>query len=203
MSDEFLWCELHRPHKVADAVLPKALKEMFQKVVDTGAIIMFLAATISIVIGGPIALLIITNLFPDLIGLDPDELWRGLSTIAGSWIGGGANQAAMKEIYEVPSGIFGQMIVVDVLVANIWLGFLLFGAGRSNKIDRFLKADNSAIADLTKKVEAYSASVKRDPTSLSSFQMIGITFGGVALAHFGADILSPFFGQFTETLEAW
>jgi uncharacterized membrane protein len=167
------------------------------------AIIMFLAATFSIVIGGPIALLIITNLFPDLIGLDPDELWRGLSTIAGSWIGGGANQAAMKEIYEVPSGIFGQMIVVDVLVANIWLGFLLFGAGRSEKIDRLLKADNSAIADLTKKVEAYSASVKREPTSLSTYQMIGITFGGVALAHWGADILSPFFGQFSETLEAW
>lgn len=167
------------------------------------AIIMFLAATLSIVIGGPIALLIITNLFPDLIGLDPDELWRGLSTIAGSWIGGGANQAAMKEIYEVPSGIFGQMIVVDVLVANIWLGFLLFGAGRSDKIDRLLKADNSAIADLTEKVEAYSASVKRDPTSLSTYQMIGITFGGVALAHWGADLLSPFFGQFSETLEAW
>lgn len=167
------------------------------------AIIMFLAATLSIVIGGPIALLIITNLFPDLIGLDPDELWRGLSTIAGSWIGGGANQAAMKEIYEVPSGIFGQMIVVDVLVANIWLGFLLFGAGRSDKIDRILKADNSAIADLTQKVEAYSASVKRDPTSLSTYQMIGVAFGGVALAHWGADILSPFFGQFADTLEAW
>ncbi len=167
------------------------------------AIIMFLAATFSIVIGGPIALLIITNLFPDLIGLDPDQLWRGLSTIAGSWIGGGANQAAMKEIYEVPTGIFGQMIIVDVLVANIWLGFLLFGAGRSNKIDRILKADNSAITELTKKVEAYSASVKRDPTSLSSFQMIGVAFGGVALAHLGSDLLAPFFAQFSDTLEAW
>jgi len=165
------------------------------------AIIMFLAATFSIVIGGPIALLIITNLFPNLIGLDPDQLWRGLSTIAGSWIGGGANQAAMKEIYEVPTGIFGQMIIVDVLVANIWLGFLLFGAGRSDKIDRWLKADNSAITELTTKVEKYSASVKRDPTSLSSFQMIGVAFGGVALAHFGSDLLAPFFAQFSDTLE--
>lgn len=167
------------------------------------AIIMFLAATFSIVIGGPIALLIITNLFPDLIGLNPDELWRGLSTIAGSWIGGGANQAAMKEIYEVPTGIFGQMIIVDVLVANIWMGFLLFGAGRSAKIDRLLKADNTAITELTLKVEAYSASVKREPTSLSTFQLLGVAFGGVALAHWGADLLTPFFGQFSETLEAW
>lgn len=167
------------------------------------AIVMFLAATFSIVLGGPIALLIITYLFPDLIGLDPEQLWRGLSTIAGSWIGGGANQAAMKEIFEVPTGIFGQMIVVDVLVANIWLGFLLFGAGRSEKIDRWLKADNSSIAELTEKVEHYSASVKREPTTLSTFQLLGIAFGGVALAHFGSDLIAPFFAQFSDTLEAW
>ncbi len=167
------------------------------------AIVMFLAATFSIVLGGPIALLIITYLFPDLIGLDPEQLWRGLSTIAGSWIGGGANQAAMKEIFEVPTGIFGQMIIVDVLVANIWLGFLLFGAGRSDKIDRLLKADNSSIAELTERVEGYAASVKREPTTLSTFQLLGIAFGGVALAHFGSDIIAPFFAQFSDTLEAW
>ena len=167
------------------------------------AIVMFLAATLSIVLGGPIALLIITYLFPDLIGLDPEQLWRGLSTIAGSWIGGGANQTAMKEIFEVPTGIFGQMIIVDVLVANIWLAFLLFGAGRSDRIDRWLNADNTAIAELTEKVENYSASVKRYPTTTSTFQLLGIAFGGVALAHFGSDLLAPWFGRFEETLEAW
>ena len=165
------------------------------------AIVMFLAATLSIVLGGPIALLIITYLFPDLIGLDPEQLWRGLSTIAGSWIGGGANQTAMREIFEVPTGIFGQMIIVDVLVANIWLGFLLFGAGRSARIDRWLKADNSAISELTERVEAYSAGVKRSPTTVSTFQLLGVAFGGVALAHWGADTIAPFFGQFGETLE--
>ena len=166
------------------------------------AILMFLAATFSIVVGGPVALLIITYLFPDLIGLEVDELWRGLSTIAGSWIGGGANQAAMKEIYEVPTGIFGQMIIVDVLVANIWMGFLLFGAGRAPRIDRWLKADSSAIEDLKAKVEAYAATVKREPTTTSTFQMLAVAFGGVALAHWGSDVIAPFFGQYSEALEA-
>ncbi len=175
------------------------LKGIFQ--LGYRAVVMFLAATVSIVLGGPIALLIITNLFPNLIGLDPEQLWRGLSTIAGSWIGGGANQAAMKEIFDVPTGIFGQMIIVDVLVANIWMGFLLFGAGRSERIDRWLKADNSAIKALTEKVESYAAQVKRSPTTLSTFQMLGVAFGGVALSHLGADWLAPFFGQFAEALE--
>lgn len=167
------------------------------------AIVMFLAATLSIVLGGPIALFLISSLFPDLIGLAPEQLWRGLSTIAGSWIGGGANQAAMKEIFEVPTGIFGQMIIVDVLVANIWMAFLLFGAGRSQRIDRWLKADNSSISELTDRVEQYAASVRRAPTTLTTFQLLGITFGGVALAHFGSDRLAPFFARFSDLLEAW
>ncbi|MBB4080870.1 putative membrane protein [Lewinella aquimaris] len=166
------------------------------------AIVMFLAATVGIVLGGPIALLVVTYFFPGLIDIDPDLLWRGLSTIAGSWIGGGANQAAMQIINEVPPGIFGQMIVVDVLVANIWLAFLLFGAGRAKRIDRFIGADNSAIDQLVKKMEDYADQVRRIPTSIDLYQLLGVAFGGVALAHFGADLLGPFFGQFEETLEA-
>lgn len=164
------------------------------------AVVMFLTATLSIVLGGPIALLIITSFFPDLIGLTPDDLWRGLSTIAGSWIGGGANQTAMAEINKVPDGIFGQMIVVDVLVANIWMGFLLFGAGRSVKIDQLLNADNSAVDELKEKVEGYSAAVKGDPTATSTFQLAAVAFGGVALAHFVADLVAPYFSNYEKSL---
>src|SRR5690606_11276545 len=33
-------------------------------------------------------------------GAGPDEVWRGLGTLAGSWIGGSANQAALREILQ-------------------------------------------------------------------------------------------------------
>ena len=91
------------------------------------AIIMFLTGTIGILIGGPISLLIAS--YFELVPINPDELWRGLTTVAGSWIGGGANQAAMKEMFNVDDQIFSSMITVDVIVANVWMGFLLFGAG--------------------------------------------------------------------------
>ena len=83
------------------------------------AIIMFLTATFGIIIGGPIALLLISYVLPDVVGGNPDEIWRGLSTVAGSWIGGGANQTAMKEIYEVKDNLFGTMIVVDLSLIHI------------------------------------------------------------------------------------
>ena len=36
MSDDFLWVEKYRPRKIADTILPDNLKQVFQKIVDTG-----------------------------------------------------------------------------------------------------------------------------------------------------------------------
>ncbi len=165
------------------------------------ALIMFGVATLSIVIGGPIALLFVLKVAPGLISADADELWRGLSTIAGSWIGGGANQTAMKEIFNVSDKIFASMIVVDVIVANIWMGVLLYGANIGKTVDRWLKADSSAIDDLRKRVEDYRASVQRHATTTDLFILMAVAFGGVAVAHFGADVITPWMQGRMEWLE--
>ncbi len=166
------------------------------------ALIMFFAATLGIIIGGPIALLVCSTLAPDLIPVSSDELWRGLSTVAGSWIGGGANQTAMKEIFEVGDNLFATMIIVDVVVANIWMGFLLYGASISGRMDNWLKADSSAIEDLKKRISDYRASVSTMPTTTTMFIVGAIAFGGVALSHWGADVMTPFMKNFRESLES-
>jgi len=119
------------------------------------AIIMFLTGTVGIILGGPLAILIVSSFAPDVVGgVGPDAVWRGLTTVAGSWIGGGANQAAMKEIFNVGDTLFSSMIAVDVIVANIWMAFLLYGAGINERIDAKFQADNSAITELKEKIEA-------------------------------------------------
>jgi len=176
----------------------------FKALINLGpkALIMFFAATFGIILGGPIALFIILNVAPDIIAADPDELWRGLSTVAGSWIGGGANQNAMAEIYEVvEKPIFPTMIIVDVVVANIWMGFLLYGANQSERMDAWLKADSSAIEDLKKKMADYKSRVSEIPTTTKLFMLLAVAFGGVALSHWGADNMTPFMKGFRETLE--
>lgn len=160
------------------------------------ALIMFGAATLGIVIGGPIALLVVSNFAPSWVGnISPEQLWRGLSTVAGSWIGGGANQAAMKEVYEVQDSVFASMLVVDVVVANIWMGILLSGQKVSDRIDRWFKADNSSIEDLKNRVSEYSASIRKIPTTTDLFIMLAVAFAGVALAHFGADTIGPYMSE--------
>lgn len=166
------------------------------------AIIIFLVASFGIILGGPIALLLCSAIAPDLVGASTEELWRGLSTVAGSWIGGGANQTAMKEIYEVSDNLFGTMVIVDILIGNTWLGLLLYGVNSSDKIDRWLKADNSSIETLKKKVEDYRLSVSREMTSTDLYVLGGIAFGAVALAHLGSAIIVPLMEQHRVSIES-
>lgn len=156
------------------------------------AIIMFLAGTIGIVTGGPLALLFFSYVAPDIVaGTGPDEIWRGLSTIAGTWIGGGANQAAMYEVFQPSDELFSAMVTVDILVANLWLAFLLYGAGISERIDKWFKADASPITELRKKIEDYRASIAKIPTLADLTTICAVAFVITAIGHIGADAIAP------------
>jgi len=178
----------------------------FKGILNLGskALIMFFTATIGIVVGGPIALILISYIAPDIVnGAGADDLWRGLSTVAGSWIGGGANQAAMKEIYEVSDDLFASMIVVDVICANIWLAFLLYGANNAKKVDKWLKADTSAISILKDKVEDYQNSVAKIPNTTELMTLLAVVFGAVAISHALADLIAPFMATKSDWLDRY
>ena len=155
------------------------------------ALIMFLTGTAGIIIGGPLAILLVSLISPETVGgNDFDAIWRGLSTIAGSWIGGGANQAAMFEIFKFNPDRYGEMILVDVVCANIWMAILLLGVGKTNRIDRWLKADASAIEELKVKVTAFAERIARIPTLRDYMIMLFLAFTAVGLAHFLGGIFS-------------
>tara|TARA_B100000676_G_scaffold21786_1_gene18814 strand:+ start:6342 stop:7586 length:1245 start_codon:yes stop_codon:yes gene_type:complete len=162
------------------------------KKLGSKALIMFFTGTLGIIIGGPLAIIIVSALSPDIIGgSGADSVWRGLSTVAGSWIGGGANQAAMKEVFEVNDSIFSAMVAVDVIGANVWMAFLLYGTGINNKIDSWFQADATSINELKDKIEAYQAQILRIPNTSDTVKVLSVGFGITAFAHFGADIIAP------------
>ncbi len=156
------------------------------------ALILFFTGTLGIVIGGPIALIVISAVAPDMIGgYGPDEVWRGMTTVAGSWIGGGANQAAMKETFEVGDEIFSAMVTVDIIVANIWMAVLLIMAGQNKKIDAYTGADVSAIEDIKVKVEAFEREHARIPSINDLMMIIAVGIGAMGLSHLVADTIVP------------
>ena len=157
------------------------------------ALIMFFTGTVGIIIGGPLAILLISAVSPETVGgAGPDAIWRGLATLAGSWIGGGANQAAMLEIFKYNPEKYGGMVFVDIVVANLWMAIVLMGIGKTERIDRWLKADSSAITELKEKVIAYSEKVTRNPSLSDLMIMLAIAFGATGIAHWGSEIIAGF-----------
>jgi len=160
------------------------------------ALVMFLVGSLGIVLGGPLAFWLVGLLQPEAVGGEGTEaVWRGLTTIAGSWIGGSANQTAMKEVFQVGDQVFSSLLAVDILMGNLWMAVLLFLAGRTKALDSFTKADTSAIDELQVKMENYQAQVARIP-SLTDLILVGsLAFGATGLAHFMADWMAPAFAR--------
>lgn len=148
------------------------------------AIMVFLAGVFGIVIGAPIALALVGKLFPSILeGKGSDEIWRGLATVAGTWIGGAANQTAMKEILQTSESLFALMAVVDVIVAYALMAVLLFLAKKHTQIDTWLRADNQILLDVNQRIESYKRTVQRPPETQDLLLLIAIAFGGVGIAH--------------------
>lgn len=166
----------------------------FEKIRALGskAIVLFFTGTVGIVIGGPIALLIMSLINPDVVAGD---VWRGMTTVAGSWIGGSANQTAMKEIYEVSGSLFSSMIAVDVVIANLWMAVLLLMAGRAKSIDAKAGADTSAIEDLKQTVENFHRQHARNPDLTDLMLIVAVAFGATAIGHLVADFAAPLIEQ--------
>jgi uncharacterized membrane protein len=154
------------------------------------SLLMFLAGTLGVMLGAVVSFGLMQWLFPATVS---GEIWRGLSTIGGSWIGGGANQAALKEVFQADEASFSMAITVDVLISNLWMALLLLGAGHAHRIDARLKADTRWLVDMQ---AHYTAQAQVGGTAITMpgiFQLLGVAFGATALAHAGADWLGPYF----------
>lgn len=157
------------------------------------AIIMMLAGTAGVVVGAPVALWMFSAYVP------PDT-WQGMAALSGSWIGGGANMVALAQAAGTSESMFGMMVIVDVAVANVWMGVLLYLAGQSARIDRWMRADTSAIEDLKQRVAAFEARTTRVPSLDDLLRIAAIGFAGMWLATLCARGLSTMVPVFSATI---
>jgi uncharacterized membrane protein len=136
------------------------------------AVLLFLAGTAGIVLGGPIAYLALGWLVPADLG---EQAWKGLAALSGSWIGGSANFVAIGKSVGTHDNTLSMMVVVDVGVSNMWTAVLLYFAGRERQMDERMGADRRAIDVVREQVERFHAAVLR-PASLTDLVWI-LTLG--------------------------
>ena len=167
------------------------LKEMWALRKRAG--LMFITGTIGILLGGPLAVYLTSLVAPEVVGgTGPDEVWRGLGALAGSWIGGSANQVALKEILQPSPNLFSSIIAVDVFVAYIWMAILLYGASKYKSVDKFFKADSQDVEHLKAKMDERVKVNSRIPETKDFMIMIALAFGGTGLATLLADPVANF-----------
>jgi len=130
---------------LSSTVLPMFLVIMLLKVdvVSTvrimgRGIFVMLFGTAGVVLGAPIAFLLVKNKLPQ-------DIWKAFGTLAGSWIGGTGNMAAVTEGLKTSGQGFGLAVLGDNLVYIVWLPILLGSKNFSKFFNRFMRVDNKRI----------------------------------------------------------
>ena len=143
------------------------------------ALLMMLAGTLGVVIGGPLAYLIFKAWLPA-------DAWMGFAALSGSWIGGGANMIAVAESVKDAQGMIdweipGPVIVIDTVVGYGWMGVLLALSAVKDRFDRWVGADLSVIEAANARLGSIDEG--RLPITIADFALIlGLGFGAAALS---------------------
>lgn len=178
---------------VNDWLLPASLVLMILAV-DIPAIrklgrnagLMFLIGTATVIIGGPLAVLLFGWALPDSLG---EESWKGLAALSGSWIGGGANFVAVGRYVEAKDSTLSLMVVADVAIANIWMAFLLNFANKEKEMDQAIGADRETLEECRQKAEAYQSETARPISMPDLLLVLLLGFGATGLARWMAPAL--------------
>jgi len=107
------------------------------KVMGKGVFVM-LFGTCGVILGAPIAYLIVKS------KLDP-EAWKAFGTLAGGWIGGNANMAAVSDGINASGTDFGLAILACNAVAIVWIPLMLISKNFSKWFNKFTRVDPQRI----------------------------------------------------------
>jgi len=161
------------------------------------AVIMLLAGTTGVVIGGPIALWLCQHFLTGRWALPPDA-WQGMAALSGSWIGGGANFVAIGEIAGTSDAMLATMVIPDVFVASIWMGTLLYLSGHQRKIDAWSGANTTAIDDLKQRMIEFQQRVNRIAALPDLMMILALGFVGSYLSYWAGGELSAWISEFAQ-----
>jgi len=141
------------------------------RVMGKGIFVM-LAGTLGVVIGAPIALLLVKH------GLGP-EAWKGFGALAGSWIGGTGNMVAVGYALELDESSleFGYAVIADNAVYLIWLPIMLASKNFASKFNKFTGISSSRVAEM----EKAAAELTTDKGNVEMRHFLYLIFFGFAV----------------------
>jgi uncharacterized membrane protein len=119
-------------------------------------VFVFLLGTAGVIIGAPIAYFVVHR------WLSP-EAWRGFGALAGSWIGGTGNMAAVAGALETPPDVFGLAVLTDNVIYVVWLPILLASKGMADRFNRWARVKEGHVERMESAAAAQAATVPEEP----------------------------------------
>ena len=108
------------------------------KKVGRVAFLAMIGACVTVVIGGILVFFVFHN------ALGP-ESWKAIGTLTASWVGGTANELAVKEATGLSDALFGPLFISDITIVYVWINFLMILSGNQKKIDQAIGADRKQL----------------------------------------------------------
>ncbi|MCF7975093.1 MAG: DUF819 family protein [Phycisphaerae bacterium] len=107
------------------------------KVMGRGILVM-LCGTAGVILGAPLAYWLVKG------HLEP-EAWKAFAVLAGSWIGGTGNMAAVSQGIEATGTDVGLAVLGDNVVIVVWLPILLASKNLSGRFHRFTRVNTKRV----------------------------------------------------------
>jgi uncharacterized membrane protein len=118
------------------------------------------------------------------------EAWKGFGSLAGSWIGGLGNMAAVTEALQTPGSEFGLAVVADNFGYLIWLPIVL---GAKKYAKGFAKFTGAPEDGVEKMIESQSH-LESKSKEMRMFDLVALLFLGFGVAAI-AELAVPYLLQ--------
>ena len=138
------------------------------KKIGSFAAIAMLGSSLAVFVGG----VTVFFLFKDALG---PESWKAIGTLMASWIGGTANQLAVKQATGLSDQLFAPLFISDITMVYVWMTFLMILSGNQKKIDRILNADRIQFEKILS--EGPKKKSQQKLTFASLFKLLVVGFG--------------------------
>ncbi|MDP8207522.1 MAG: DUF819 family protein [Candidatus Electryonea clarkiae] len=143
------------------------------RVMGKGVFVM-LIGTLGVVVGAPIGFAVVNG------WLGPDA-WKGFGALAGSWIGGTGNMAAVSEGLGTSGSDFGLAVIADNVVYLVWLPILLQSKNMARRFHRFTGVSEDHLTKMKAAADGLITD-KGKPAMRHVLYLFAIALGGAFLA---------------------
>lgn len=151
------------------------------RVMGRGVGVMLLG-TLGIVLGAPVGYFVVRD------WLDP-EAWTAFGALAGSWIGGTGNMAAMERALDTPPELFGLAVLADTAIYIAWLPLLLVSKSFAERFNKWTGVSESRLDEMEAAAQAeLEGKEEARPPSVPDVLYLGVLALAVTWA---AKLLAP------------